>query len=269
MSLKDELLVKMHELGIQPKRSLGQNFLIGEHVVEKIFEHVDRREPKMIVEVGPGLGALTERLIERNSKRLLIELDSQFAKYWQKRGENVLEVDALECDWKKLDLPVNTLVLSNLPYQIGSRLVIELSLGPNEVDVLVFMFQKEVAERLDAKVSAKDYGFLSVVAQTFWSINHVVDASREDFFPSPNVLSRVISLKRKNIDARFDQRYIDFIKACFQFRRKYLLKAFKAESAEMKVIFQKLGLSESVRGEELSPQIFQQLYLMKNFGVKE
>lgn len=260
MSLKENLLEKMRLLGIEPKRSLGQNFLIGEHVVAEIINQVEQRSPLLVVEVGPGLGSLTEPLIERNIPRKLIELDRKFAEYWRARGETVIEADALRVDWQSLGLPEGTLLLSNLPYQIGSRLVIEMSIGPRQVDAMILMFQREVAERLVAETSTKDYGFLSVIAQTFWHMGRVVDASSGDFFPAPNVDSRVLSLKRRKLETNFGVEYVEFVKKAFQFRRKFMIKSFSEKKDLVLEALKGCGYTASVRAEEISPADFQKIH---------
>lgn len=262
LSLKEKLMAKMQQLQISPKRSLGQNFLISEHVVEQILNYVDRRNPALIVEIGPGLGTLTESLIERPNPRKLIELDRKFAQYWRERGEKVVEADALEINWAKELWPHDTMVLGNLPYQISSRLVIDLSFAPATLQHLVFMFQREVAERLTAQPRTKDYGFLSVIAQTFWTMNKITDASRDDFYPMPNVSSRVVAFKRREVDSRLTIEYMHFVKTAFQFRRKYMLKSLAEVESQVRVAFLALGLKETVRSEELSPEIFQKIYFM-------
>ena len=250
----------MELLGIKPKRSLGQNFLISEHVVGQIFKHIELRKPQFIVEVGPGLGTLTERLIERQWPRTLIEYDSQFAGYWRERGESVVEQDALLFNWNEIKNE-RIMVLGNLPYQIGARLILELSLAKAEIEVLLFMLQKEVAQRMAAPQNSADYGFLSVVAQTFWSVSQVVDASPGDFFPQPNVASRVLAFKRKVVDPRLDQRFLNFVKKAFQYRRKYMLKSFPGEVEQVKRALVQMGLTETVRAEELTVQNFHSLFL--------
>ncbi len=256
---KEELLKKLHALGVEPKRGLGQNFLISGHVISRIFDDVDRLKPTFVVEVGPGLGALTESLIRRKGRRLLIEMDNKYAKYWRDQGEEVIEDDALQVDWVKMPLPEPTLLLSNLPYQISSRLVIDRSPGPRQITDMILMFQKEVAERLVAGPSTADYGFLSVVAQSFWSMRVVVDASPECFYPIPNVSSRVMGFSRRK-DVVLSESYIKFVKEAFQFRRKLLIKNLKPREAKLRPALQELGFSDKTRAEELSAQDFQRLF---------
>ena len=256
---KEELLKKMAELGVEPKRALGQNFLISGHVISRIFDDLDRLKPSFVIEIGPGLGALTESLIRRAPARRLIEMDRKYSEYWRNRGEDLVEGDALQIDWDKLSLPEPTLLLSNLPYQISSRLVIERSTGPRAVKDMILMFQKEVADRLVAEARGADYGFLSVIAQTFWSLRVVVDASPECFYPIPNVSSRVMGFaRRENVTLGSD--YVSFVKSAFQFRRKFLLKNLKAQESLLRRALPELGFSEKVRAEELSPTDFQRLF---------
>lgn len=261
MTLKEMILVRLQELDVHPKRSLGQNFLISEHVVLQIFNEFDRNEKDLSIEIGPGLGVLTEVMIKKSPKRLLIEMDRTFAEYWRSRGEQVIEMDALKADWISLTQGANrVLVIGNLPYQIGSRLVVDLSVSLAPISQMIFMFQKEVAERLVSKPRSPNYGFLSVVAQTFWNIQRVVDANSQDFYPAPKVDSRVMTFERRENKNRLGQDYIDFVKRAFQFRRKFMLKSFGLERAHLLEGLQKLGYNEKVRAEELAVNEFQELY---------
>ena len=146
---KDELTARMQSLGIEPKRSLGQNFLISERVVAKIIETVERlgKARPALIEVGPGLGSLTESLLTLEKPLTLLELDKSLARFWRERGGDVMEGDALKLDWRTLNLPQGTLFVSNLPYQISSSLVVERSVEPAGIEVMILMFQKEVAQR--------------------------------------------------------------------------------------------------------------------------
>jgi 16S rRNA (adenine1518-N6/adenine1519-N6)-dimethyltransferase len=259
-SLKQMILERMYELNIQPKKSLGQNFLINEYVVSEIFKCVKELAPEFIIEVGPGLGVLTENLIEKKWPRQLIEMDSVIFQYWKQRGEPVIEADALKWEWQNWQGPTNSLLLSNLPYQIGARLVIELSSGPNSIQNMVLMLQKEVTDRLLAKPKTKDYSFLSVVVQTFWEVFKIVEASSHDFYPSPKVDSRVVRLKRKSVDSRLSKDYIQFVKSSFQFRRKFMWKSFAKDKELILQALEKQGYSSKVRAEEIRVEDFQIIY---------
>ena len=194
MSPKEKLLERMREMSVSPKRSLGQNFLVNQNTIEKIINRASSLMPAKVIEVGPGLGALTERMIQNSSELLLIELDNEFSKYWKSRGLEVIEKDALKVDWESLKLPPKTLFLSNLPYQISARIVIERSIGPANVSHMVLMFQKEVAQRITATPKSKEYGFLSVVAQMAWGVSKVSEAGPGDFFPKPRVANYLFIL---------------------------------------------------------------------------
>lgn len=156
--LKTKTIERMQELGISPKRSLGQNFLINEATILKILTAVEKLKAEAVMEVGPGLGALTDRLRQKPNFQA-IELDRTIAEYWRKQGVDVVEGDALEVKWHEL-LHRPTAIVGNLPYQISSRIVVDLSFASPFIKGMVFMFQKEVAERLVARPRTKEYGLL-------------------------------------------------------------------------------------------------------------
>lgn len=258
-SVKSALIERMRELDIEPKRSLGQNFLIDEYVIDQIVQCVRALDPERIVEIGPGLGALTEKLMNLKKWLVVVELDRKIAAYWRKRGVEVIETDALELDERQLDGGGGKWALvSNLPYQISSRLVIEQSFT-HSFESMILMFQKEVAERLLARPRTHDYGLLSIIAQTFWSMEVVVDASPESFYPKPNVASRVLKFTRK-ASVTADRDFLTFVKRAFQFRRKFLTKNLKGDMARLKAELAAMGLNETARPEELSVEQYLLLY---------
>lgn len=280
MTRKERILARLRELGAEPKRSLGQNFLISDYVVERIVSTVKSQPFQEMVEVGPGLGALTEDLLSLGEPITLIELDRKFAEFWRQRAENaafqvrVMEGDALRINWKDLALPQGSLFVSNLPYQISSSLVIERSLEPAGLTRMILMFQKEVAQRITARVRTKDYGFLTVIAQTFWETSTVCDAGPNDFFPPPNVASRVLEFRRRDLDwirsgAGTAQGFLAFAKAGFSQRRKLLIRNLqgfylgrgKDVLPRLNELFSKQGISGTARAEELDPNAFVRLYL--------
>ena len=265
-TVREKIVSRMREFGIEPKRSLGQNFLVSDSVVGKIIKGAQLDKYSQIVEIGPGIGALTDDLIDAKKDLTLFELDTKFSEYWRNRGQKLIEGDALKHDWKSYSWNKGpTVLVSNLPYQISSRLVVELSMMNPSFDRMVLMFQKEVAQRLLAEPSTPDYGFLTVVAQSFWNIYHLLEAGAVDFLPKPNVASRVAVFTRKDaVDPRIcDNSYLSFVKCSFENRRKKLLPKLKnyQSKEELLLTFFNLGLEEGVRAEILSPTQFIELYL--------
>jgi 16S rRNA (adenine1518-N6/adenine1519-N6)-dimethyltransferase len=302
LTRKERIVARLQEVGAEPKRSLGQNFLISNHIVERIIAAVKAEPCSQMIEVGPGLGALTEDLIELQLPLVLLELDAKFINYWTERarafdtgsepqvsvashpvselrnnltshpGLRVIAGDALKINWPELALKPETLFVSNLPYQISSSIVIDRSVEPAGVSRMILMFQKEVAQRLMAEPRTKEYGLLTVIAQTFWKIRTVCDAGPNDFFPPPNVSSRVLSFQRLSpepLDGTEAAGFLRFVKSAFSHRRKLmsrnLLQDYFGGKAgllpEIEAVFTTIGLTRTARAEELDPRLFVRLYL--------
>lgn len=268
-SRRDELLSKLKAMGVEPKRSLGQNFLVAEHVIDKIVTAAKLTPSSAILEIGPGLGALTEGLMALGRPFRVIELDSRFAQAWRERGLEVVEADALALDWSTLALPADTLLVSNLPYQISSSLVIERSIDPAGIGKMILMFQKEVAQRLVARPATKEYGLLTVIAQSFWNVRLLLEAGPGDFYPPPNVASRVLLFSREAPqDMVAPERFLAFAKAGFAHRRKLLarnlvdgwLRGEKGKLKDIEAALAEIGKGPMARAEELDPAQFQRLY---------
>ncbi len=258
----------LNRTGSRPKRSLGQNFLVNSQVVEKILARALSLEPRSLVEIGPGLGALTQPLRARFGGRLvLLELDHHFCEAWRDQGYEVVEGDALKLNWDHLGLESPSLLLSNLPYQISSSLVIERSLGPRAIENMVLMFQKEVAQRVVAGPHTKDYGLLSVMAQTFWRVDFVLEAGPRDFYPAPKVASRVLAFTRLQdplgmVEVHEKRDFLSFLKKAFAQRRKYLLSNLKMAMPQTpwQDLFHLLHLDIQARAENLRPEDYVRLF---------
>ncbi len=273
-TLKEQVKERLKEFEISPKRSLGQNFLINGGVISKIIATLDLSYP-LTIEVGPGLGAITEDLKVEN-KFKLIELDRKLSAYWAREGYDVLEADALKVNWFELCENKKTQLVSNLPYQISSSLLVQLCSGPDNLDQMTLMYQKEVAERIASEPGSKQYGLLSVMAQVFWTIQFVLDAGPTDFYPRPNIASRVLKFTRKplnthDLDLEGRTRFLKFVKAAFQQRRKFLMKnvsnyikGSESKRAQVLELFSQWGFDEKVRAERLSPQQFLDFYKVFN-----
>jgi 16S rRNA (adenine1518-N6/adenine1519-N6)-dimethyltransferase len=267
MHNKQELDRRLKLANVQPLKKLGQNFLLNPKICGRVIEAVVASHPNTVVEIGPGLGGLTDELIALgNSFELkLIEIDSGLVKYWREFYPNVemIHQDALQIDWNEFQLNGTGVIVSNLPYSIAASLVVELSTSCNlNFKHLYLMFQKEVAERITAKKGGADYGMLSVIAQRSWNISNLVDAGPQDFFPVPNVGSRVLKFDLKDQGGRDRKGFLDFVKASFSQRRKKLSSNLSSRYKKENILegFEKMGLSDNTRAQELEPEMFEKLF---------
>lgn len=254
-----------------PKKSLGQNFLISDTVIERIVDRAQKFQPESLIEIGPGPGSLTCQLKELKipGSFRVIELDRQWAEYWINQGVEVTEADALRLDWRSWS-HAKTLLVSNLPYQISSTLVIDRSLDSEKLLGMVLMFQKEVAQKIRGEVGSNHYGFLSVIAQNFWTIEFVTEAGPRDFLPPPKVASRVLAFTPKSQTQcpANPQGFLKFVKQAFAQRRKTLRSNWEAYLnqkrpglwAEVLELIVTWGFTEKLRAEELSPEQFAKLW---------
>lgn len=252
----------MEQLGRGAKRSLGQNFLVNSGKIESIIRYVKTSGLNEIVEIGPGLGALTLRLIEHFPQMKLIELDDQFVQYWRQHTSHVIQADALQLDWRELGFS-QALLVSNLPYQIAARIVVDRSIDPQGIVNMVLMFQKEVGQRLLARPSTEHYGLLSVIAQTYWDMQTLEDLGPNDFFPPPKVASRVVTFVRKpSVPVSDGKKFLNFVKLAFAHRRKLLRNNIANMTSEegLRHAMLHMKLNEKVRPEELSWKQYCELY---------
>ncbi|MBE8163315.1 MAG: ribosomal RNA small subunit methyltransferase A [Bdellovibrionaceae bacterium] len=254
--IKKQLLAKLQELSLQPKFSLGQNFLISQNVVELIISKINTiLKQSSLIEIGPGLGALTNHLLNYDDYTV-IELDRDLAKYWKSKEVKVIEADALQLDWKSLNIKGNAVLVSNLPYQISSRLFIDRSLGPLNIQHMLLMFQKEVAQRITASIDSKAYGILSVIGQLVWDINKLCDVSPQEFYPAPKVAGRVLYFSRKSL--ALEKAFFLFVKQAFSQRRKMLVKNLSSFLSVDEIV--SITGSKTKRAENVSPEEFYSLY---------
>ncbi len=267
ISALDRLKKRRDELDHSANKALGQNFLVSDHVIGKIVQATEltlaKLEKKSLIEIGPGLGAITDLLTKLDCQYQAIELDYSLFAYWKNTGLTITHGDALQLNWSGFD---SDILVSNLPYQISSSIVIEKSLEPFSLKYMILMFQKEVAQRIRALPQTEHYGMLSVIAQEFWKIETVCDAGPRDFSPPPKIASRVLQFARLESDIIDRKKYLGFVKQCFHQRRRILrsnLASKYADSVTQWLI--ENNLSEKARAEELSPVQLKKLYFSLNF----
>ena len=250
MRIKDQLKSLAHI----PKKNMGQNFLVNEKVILTIINEALVDNPKKIIEIGPGLGSLTDHLMKKHNNIVLIEKEKKFTNKWD--GAQIIHGDALKIDWAKL-IERGTVLVSNLPYKIASRILVDRSIDNPALDKMVLMFQKEVADRIMAKKGEKkDYGILSVIAQNFWNIKQVVNLGPKDFYPPPRVFSRVLSFEKINNEIESKLDFLRFVKKAFSNRRKKVVSNVKWLDCHL----EKFNLPKNARAEEISPTMFKKLF---------
>lgn len=247
----------LDHLSTRPNKKLGQNFLVNEKIAEDIVKKV-KTYPAPWVEIGPGLGSLTEFLEEEKDQVFLIEKDKKLLSYWEQKGFRIFSADALKFNWEKL--PKSFTLFGNLPYQIAGSLILETSSLNEKIFSMVFMMQKEVGERILARPSTKDYGLLSVMAQTFWIPKFLFSVGKRDFYPVPEVKGWVLEFKKQSSSVPPDL-FLKFLKIAFAHRRKKLLTQLpKSFRKDWNIFFTNQGWSFDLRAEELAPSEFQSLY---------
>lgn len=220
--------------GVRPKKFLGQHFLRDENIARKIVESLSSYRPDAsIVEIGPGTGVLSHLLLEQNFKELLlVELDRDSISYLKKTITDT-RVKIIEGDYLKLDIAGQIArvfsVIGNFPYNISSQLFFKFIETRNQVDEIVCMIQKEVADRICAPHGNKTYGILSVLLGAYFDIEMLFKVPPGVFDPPPKVMSAVIRLKRNNRKQLpcDETLFTKIVKQGFQNRRKTLRNALK------------------------------------------
>ena len=228
---------------VNPKKFLGQHFLIDDNISKKIVDNINFKKFKKVIEVGPGKGALTKHLLHIKDILTLIEVDNESVVFLKNEFLNE-KLDIIENDFLKFDIlsaypsEENILIIGNFPYNISSQILFKSIDNYKSVKAIIGMFQKEVAERIISKNNSKQYGILSVKTQLFYDAKILFDVSPNVFFPKPKVNSAVISLTRKeNINIDYDLELLDrIIKLSFQHRRKKIKNSLKKLDIEENIL---------------------------------
>lgn len=213
------------------KKSLGQHFLVDESVSKRIVEVLLEQKPSQLVEVGPGGGALTKYLVGLEGIELrCVELDDEKV-LWLEKNFPALKGKIIHQSILDIDPPFEGkfTVIGNFPYNISTQIVFKVIDWKEQVEVMIGMFQKEVAERIAAKHGTKVYGVTSVLTQAFFRVDYLFEVGEKAFNPPPKVKSAVIKMvPRENVLEMKSQRALfNLVKTAFQQRRKTLRNALK------------------------------------------
>lgn len=257
----DSTIARLDKLKLQPSKNLGQNFLTDPEVAKWIVRQLGARAEDTVIEIGPGLGALTEHLVDSVGRLILIEVDGRLAgdleaRYAERTNVEILHADATQLDLRPFFKYGPLKVIGNLPYSSGTEIVRHFLENPSPVESAVFMLQTEVAARMGAAPGKKSYGVLSLRIQSGWRTKIVRELTPEPFYPQPTVGSAVMVVEKRAPDELpvFDRRLFDrLIRQGFAQRRKQLKKLLPAPPAGgWTDVCAAVDEAETVRGEALT-----------------
>jgi 16S rRNA (adenine1518-N6/adenine1519-N6)-dimethyltransferase len=269
----------MEKYGFSFKKSLGQNFLIDTNILKKIVEFAQINDTTGVIEIGPGIGALTEQLARNSKKVVAFEIDQRLLPILKDtlspyENVNIIHKDVLEADvqavmnqeFQEID---NIMVVANLPYYVTTPIIMKLLEERLPIQGIVVMLQKEVADRISAKPGTKEYGSLSIAVQYYTEAEIVMIVPKTVFVPQPNVDSAVIRLtirEKPAVTVKDEQFFFQVTRSSFAQRRKTLLNNLTSQLPDGKEkkeeILQALAASRidpSRRGETLSLEEFGRL----------
>lgn len=256
----------LSENGLNAKKQFGQNFLVDNNILNKIVNSADLTCDSVVVEIGPGMGALTEKLLEKANKVICYEIDKDMVNILNNRFNHYLNnkltinyKDFLKADLRKdLEGYQNIKVVANLPYYITTPILIKICEELPLLDEMIVMMQKEVALRICGKPSTKDYNALSVLIQYNHEATLLFDVNKGCFYPEPDVTSSIVRIKKisprvKPINEEF---FYTFNRNIFKQRRKTLVNNLKQSYSytkdQIEEVLNKLNLSLTIRSEALS-----------------
>lgn len=245
---------------VKAKKHLGQHFLTDKNIAEKIASILENQHQN-VLEVGPGMGMLTQFLMNKYPKVKVVEIDSESVFYLDKNGiisnENIFMEDLLKSDFNLFFNKEEFAIIGNFPYNISSQIVFKAIENRALIPEFGGMFQKEVAERICASPGSKIYGILSVIAQAFYDLEYLFSVPPGVFSPPPKVQSGVMRMRRKeNFMLDCDEKlFVKIIKQAFNTRRKMLRTSLKSYiqgiEEEQNEIFQnrpeQLGYQDFIR----------------------
>lgn len=274
MNIYDETRFILKKYGITANKSLGQNFLVNDKVIEQIVDGAEVNKEDLIIEIGPGLGTLTKELLEKAGKVIAVELDKRMIEILTDRfslyknfeliNEDILkvELDKLIADnLNRLDLGLNKVkIVANLPYYITTPIIMKLLEEKLNIDSITVMIQKEVADRLIEIPGGKNTGAITYSVYYYAEAKKILNVMPNSFIPEPAVESEVINLKIRHeniVEVKNEKLMFKIIKYAFMQRRKTLVNALEKtelfkDKKDIINLLKKLDIDEKIRGEKLT-----------------
>ncbi len=264
---KTKSIIDKHDYKI--KKKFGQNFLVDQNVLSNIVSRSDISKDKYVIEIGPGLGALTELLCENAKHVLAFEIDETLIPILNDTlkdcdnltivNEDILNVNIIEYINENFKEDLEIVLVANLPYYITTAILLKLLMETDRISSYVVMMQQEVANRITATPSKKDYNSLSIVIQYKCEAKKILTVKRSVFVPPPNVDSAVVKLdllKDRQVKVEHEELFYDIVRKSFSQRRKTLVNNLAVNYSIDKVvlagILEELKIDKSVRAENLT-----------------
>ena len=262
---KEQVKKILEQNDIIVKKQYGQNFLLDDNILKNIVKSAELKKDTNVIEIGPGLGFLTNYLQQATTNVLCYEIDEQMVEHLNELNYNISIINDdflkrnLNKDFKNIfDNSNNITLVANLPYYITTPILLKVLEETTRIDKMIVMMQTEVAKRLCGKPSTKDYNALSVLIQYFTNPRIIFNVSPKSFFPEPNVESSVVMIEKKEeplLEVKDLDFFLKFNRNIFAQRRKTLYnniqKAYNYDKGLIKKIIKENNLDESVRSEEL------------------
>ena len=261
----------MKKYNIKANKSLGQNFLLDGDIISNIVKSAEIGKDDAVIEIGPGLGTLTNEIAKFAKKVICVELDKRMIQILQDRFYLFDSVEIINEDILKLDLnkiiekeKENIKIVANLPYYITTPIIMKLLEDRLNIDSITVMVQKEVADRLCAKTGTREAGAITYSIEYYTTPQKLFTVPNTSFIQKPNVESEVINLKikkEKNEEVKDEEKLFKVIKYAFMQRRKTLLNALQntdigKDKEHVKEVLEKLNIDEKIRGEALTLKEF-------------
>lgn len=259
---KAEIAGLLERYGLSPHRKLGQHFLADPNVVRRIVAFAEVGSGDMVVEIGAGTGTLTKALAAVGARVIAYEVDDRLGPLLAAEVGDVAELrfeDASRVDLERALAGGPWTMVANLPYQVGTSVLLDAVTGAGRIDHFVVMVQREVADRLVAPPGSKTYGLPSVVAGLFCAVTFGFAVGPQVFFPRPKVDSAVVRLRRTSPPEPMRLLAVRLAATAFGHRRKMVRSSLRAALADPEVTLHRAGIDPTARPEDLAPERFLEL----------
>jgi 16S rRNA (adenine1518-N6/adenine1519-N6)-dimethyltransferase len=254
-----EIDATLHEIRVSPVKTLGQNFLHDLNLARWIVEKAELTPEDYVVEIGPGLGALTQFVLDAGARVLAIEKDQRLADFLRRRFTNdrfeILHADALDYDVRRLFAKPRVKLLGNLPYYISSQLLLKFTKYPSPISLWLLMLQKEMARRISASPGTSDYGALTLIVQLHYHVDYLRTVPASVFLPQPDVDSafvRIAARARDELPDHDPEVFLRLVRRGFSQRRKQLRNLLREDVPNWDEASSAVGFEPRARAEELA-----------------